>query len=72
MGLGCSIRVPTSDQVGNLHGETLKSHLLHCAIHALRDDDQRGWSEQIPTLPEEGTRNRDIGAVPCTPLQVDL
>src|SRR5271166_1130613 len=66
------MRVLMSHQMGNFNGEALKSRFLQSAIHALRDDDQRGWSEQIPPLPEESLRNRDIGTIPHAPLQIDF
>ena len=59
-------------QMSNFNGEALESRLLQSAIHALRDDDQRRWSEQIPPLPEESLRNRDIGTIPRAPLQIDF
>src|SRR5271155_5642086 len=55
-----------------LNGKALETRLLQHAIHMLRNENKRGRSEKIPALTEEGTRDGDIGTVPCTPLQVDL
>src|SRR5271166_3519856 len=65
-------RFSLSYQVGNLTGITFNLGLLQHAIHALRNDDQRGWSEKIPTLPEESASNCNIGTVPRIPMQIDF